>query len=208
MSITTILDRAAIAECYLPGGEAERNTDYPIAKAELDYHYNTRGVARVGTFVALVAPAAPTIAEIKNITGSSAIIVITPGTRTETLKIYKNTVLVEAGVATFEYTLTGLAANTSYSITAKGTNVTGDSAVSEAVSFTTTTADSATAVSLLLSATVAVVVVTGTPKIVGSGTAKIYDARIIGNANSQATSDYYWKDIVENNGKSVLPEDA
>lgn len=189
--------------------EAARNTATPNGDADVlaGQTWKRLNILHTGTLTAVTAPSIPVITTVKNITPTSAIVVISPQITTDSLKIYKDGVLVASGVTTLEYSLTGLIPGTSYSITAKATNLTGDSAASTAYVFSTTASDASANASLLSAATVAVVTVTGAPKIVGHGSAKIFDVRTHPVDLSLATIDYYWKDVMGNKGRSVLPED-
>jgi hypothetical protein len=186
--------------------EATRNTLTVNGEADVSLNktWQYRGTTKTGSLV-VASATAPTIEDIKNITSTSAIIVTGFASNATTYKVYKNGVLVASGQTAVEYALSGLSPNTTYSITLVGTGLSGDSSPSTAYVFTTLASEAATDVAALSTHTVAVVPVTGAPKIVGSGTVKVFDPRVIANAISQATADYYWKDIQENNGKSVLP---
>lgn len=185
--------------------EDTRNDDPGVAAVLSGTAYQIQGVAKTGTLVALAVPAAPTNVQITNVSDNGGLVSWTPGARSASYKVYVDGVLNTAGVTVNYLQIGSLAANTTYSITVVGTNVTGDGSASTAQTFKTLASDGANDVTTVSTDVVTVVPVTGSPKIVGSGTAKIFDIRVINEALSADAASFYWKDVLENTGKTVIP---
>lgn len=182
------------------------NAGSSVADLLLTKSVKLLGVDNNGTLVALVVPAAPTNLVFTNITDNSFRVSWTPGARSETYKVYVDGVLHTAGISDAYLDIGSRSPLTSYSITVLGTNVTGDGTASAAYTVMTLASDSTEDSTTLSTDGVTVATVSGSPKIVGSGaTNKIYDVRIINKALTVNVSSYYWKDVLENEGKVVIP---
>lgn len=101
-------------------------------------------------------------------------------------------------------TITGLNSNTTYYFKVKAKNATGDSASFSSIENATTDDVSTTALSTLSTTTITVVNLTGTVTFMEDAVGQLFDPRLDDQVIGLNGITYYYNDIVENNGESMV----